>query len=170
MELLDNNPHPLFIGENPTGVYVAVSWVQSRSSRLSGNASVCALRDDLNNSKEGDRSSSSYRKSFHLFISDEKPLRSRLSFKIQRLNSRQALLGALKRVLVREREAQEEGKEERPSSRVSRASRTPRSAPQKADYEGHRRKITAILIHHLLSHISSTLSQHPGPNNHLKIT
>ena len=169
MELLDKNPHPLFIGENPTGVYVAVRWVQSRSSRLSGNASVCALRDDLNNSKEGDRSSS-YRKLFHLFISDEKPLRSRLSFKIQRLNSRQALLGALKRVLVREREAQEEGKEERPSSRVSRASRTPRSAPQKADYEGHRRKITAILIHHLLSHISSTLSQHPGPNNHLKIT
>ena len=54
LELLDKNPHPLFIGENPTGVYVAVSWVRSRSSRLSGNASVCALRDDLNNSKEGD--------------------------------------------------------------------------------------------------------------------
>ena len=131
LELLDKNPHPAFIGENPTGVYVAVRWVQSRSSRLSGNASVCALRDDLNNSKEGDRSSSC-RKSFHLFISDEKPLRSRLSFKIQRLNSRQALLGALKRVLVREREVQEEGKETSPSSRAPRLLVLPKTRLMKA--------------------------------------
>ena len=117
--MLDKTPSSPFYRGNPTGVYVAVRWVRSRSSRLSGNASVCALRDDLNNSKEGDRSSS-YRKSFHLFISDEKPLWSRLSFKIQRLNSRQALLGALKRVLVREREVQEEGKETSPSSRAPR--------------------------------------------------
>ena len=61
----------------------------------------------------------------------EKPLRSRLSFKSQGLNGRQALLGALKRILVREREAQEEGKERSPSSRVSRASRTPLSDPPK---------------------------------------
>ena len=37
-------------------------------------------------------------------------MRSRLPFKIQRLNSKQALLGALKRGLVREREAQEKEK------------------------------------------------------------
>ena len=88
-------------------------------------------------------------------------MRSRLPFEIQRLNGRQALLEALKRGLVREREAQEEGKEKSPSSRVSRASRTPLSAPQNAAYEGHRRRITVILIHHLSSRISSTLSQHP---------
>ena len=95
-------------------------------------------------------------------------MRSRLPFEIQRLNGRQALLGALKRGLVREREAQEEGKEKSPSSRVSRASRTPLSAPPRppppqknAAYEGHRRRITVILIHHLWSRISSTLSQHP---------
>ena len=88
-------------------------------------------------------------------------MRSRLPFEIQRLNGRQALLGALKRGLVREREVQEEGKEKSPSSRVSRASRTPLSAPQNAAYEGHRRRITVILIHHLWSRISSTLSQHP---------
>ena len=41
-------------------------------------------------------------------------MRSGLPFKTQRLNSRQVLLGALKRVLVREREAQEEGKEKSP--------------------------------------------------------
>ena len=85
-------------------------------------------------------------------------MRSRLPFEIQRLNGRQALLGALKRGLVREREAQEERKEKSPSSR---ASRTPLSAPQNAAYEGHRRRITVILIHHLWSRISSTLSQHP---------
>ena len=85
-------------------------------------------------------------------------MRSRLPFEIQRLNGRQALLGALKRGLVREREAQEERKEKSPSSR---ASRTPFSAPQNAAYEGHRRRITVILIHHLWSRISSTLSQHP---------
>ena len=96
-------------------------------------------------------------------------MRSRLPFEIQRLNGRQALLGALKRGLVREREAQEEGKEKSPSSRVSRASRTPLSAPQNEAYEGHRQKITVILIHHLSSRISSTLSQHPGPNNHSTI-
>ena len=89
-------------------------------------------------------------------------MRSRLPFEIQRLNGRQALLGALKRGLVREREAQEEGKEKSPSSRVSRASRTPLSALQNAVYEGHRRRITVILIHHLSSRISSTLSQHPS--------
>ena len=96
-------------------------------------------------------------------------MRSRLPFKIQRLNSRQVLLGALKRVLVREREAQEEGKEKSPSSHVSRASRTPLSAPQNAAYAGHRRRKTVVLIHHLSSHISSTLAQHPGPKNHLTI-
>ena len=79
-------------------------------------------------------------------------------------------MGALKRGLVREREAQEEGKEKRSSSRVSRASRTPLSAPQNAAYEGHRRRITVILTHHLPSRISFTLSQHPGPKNHLTIS
>ena len=96
-------------------------------------------------------------------------MRTRLPFKIQRLNGRQALLGALKRVLVREREAQEEAKEKSPSSRVSRPSGTPLNAPQNAAYAGHTRRITVVLIHHLSSHTSSTLSQHPGPNNHLTI-
>ena len=156
MELLDKNPHPAFIGENPTGVYVAVRWVQSRSSRLSGNASVCALRDDLNNSKEGDGGSLRQQLQKIRFI-----------YLYRRKN--RCGQGSLKRVLVREREAQEEGKEKSPSSRVSRASRTPLSAPQNAAYEGHRRRITVILIHHLSSSISSTLSQHSGPNNHLTI-
>ena len=57
-------------------------------------------------------------------------MRSRLPFKSQGLNGRQALLGALKKVLLRERKAQEEGKEKSSSSRVSRASRTPLSAPK----------------------------------------
>ena len=96
-------------------------------------------------------------------------MRSRLPFKSQGLNSRQALLGALKQVLLRERKAQEEGKEKSSSSRVSRASRTPLSAPQNAAYAGHRGRITVILIHHPSPRISSTLSQHPGPNNHLMI-
>ena len=45
----------------------------------------------------------------------------------------------------------------------------PLVTPQNAAYAGHRQKITVILIHHLSLRISSSLSQHPGPNNHLTI-
>ena len=132
LELLDKNPHPPFIGENPTGVYVAVSWVRSRSSRLSGNASLCALRDDLNNSKEGDSGNLRQQlKKIRFIYLYRRKNRCGQGSRSQGLNGRQALLGALKQVLLRERKAQEEGKEKSSSSRVSRASHARPLVPPK---------------------------------------
>ena len=83
-------------------------------------------------------------------------MRSRLPFKSQGLNGRQALLGALKQVLLRERKAQEEGKRKVLPLACLEGHARP-LVPPKRSYAGHRGRITVILIHHLSLRVSSTL-------------